>query len=425
MSDTLKSVTPKSAPQSPTPVVNRGWQVTLAGTGINLALGILYTWSVISAAVPAEWEWDQKAKSWPYMIACLVFSLVMVPAGRMQDKIGPRWVATTGGVLVGLGMILSSLTTSYIGWMIGFGILTGAGIGFGYASATPPAVKWFPAARTGMIAGIVVAGFGLASVYASPLAEFLTASVGISQTMLILGIAFLIVVCGLSQLLVAPPKGYVPAGTPTGSASAAKPIDFSPGEMLATWQFYVLWFMYFCGSGAGLMIIAKLKTIGVEQTSIAQAFVLVAACAVGNGLGRIGLGMLSDKIGQRQTLFLCYLFQAVLMIVLAQVAKQSALDNNALLLLLAALIGANYGANLAIFPSVTKKYYGLKNFGVNYGLLFTAWGVGGFALALLVGAIHDSYNNFLYAYYVAAGLLMLAAAVTFIVTKPKHPTELT
>ena len=424
MSDTLPSVAPKPAPQPPTvPIVNRGWQVTLAGTGINLALGILYTWSVISAAVPAEWGWDQKAKSWPYMIACLVFSIVMVPAGRMQDRIGPRWVATAGGVLVGIGMILSSLTSSYIGWMIGFGVLTGAGIGFGYASATPPAVKWFPAARTGLIAGIVVAGFGLASVYASPLAEFLTKSVGISQTMLILGIAFLVVVCGLSQLLLAPPRGYVPAGTSAASAAAAKPIDFSPGEMLATWQFYVLWFMYFCGSGAGLMIIAKLKTIGTEQTSIAQAFVLVAGCAVGNGLGRIGLGMLSDKIGQRQTLFCCYLAQAVLMLVLSTIVKGSALDNLAFMLLLSALIGANYGANLAIFPSVTKKYYGLKNFGVNYGLIFTAWGVGGFALALLVGSIHDTYNNFLYAYYVAAALLMLAAAVTFVVTKPKHSTE--
>lgn len=133
---------------------NRGWIVTFAGTGINLALGVLYTWSVISKGVPAAWNWSETDKSLPYAIACLVFCLVMIPAGRMQDKIGPRIVATIGGVLVGAGLILASRTTSPLGYILGFGVLAGAGIGFGYASATPPAVKWFPAAKTGLIAGL-------------------------------------------------------------------------------------------------------------------------------------------------------------------------------------------------------------------------------------------------------------------------------
>lgn len=423
-----------SSPQSSTPstagaggaasaaVPSKGWQVTFAGMGINLALGVLYTWSVIAAAIPEDWGWNATAKNWPYMVACLVFSLMMVPAGRLQDRFGPRWVATFGGVLVGIGMILSSTTSSYWGWMIGFGILTGAGIGFGYASATPPAVKWFPSYRTGLIAGLVVAGFGLSAVYAAPLAEAMTKSLGVSQTMLWLGIAFLIVVCGLSQLLVVPPKGYVPTGAPAaGSAAAAAAIDFTPAAMLRTWQFYVLWFMYLCGAGAGLMIISKLKTIGSDQTSISQTFILVAACAVGNGLGRIALGMLSDKIGRRQTLFLCFLVQAGLMILLSQVTKGSAMDSLWLMVVLAALIGANYGANLAIFPSITKGYYGIKNFGVNYGLLFTSWGVGGFLLALLVGRVKDIFGSFVWAYYISAGLLVVAALVTFAVNKPKPP----
>lgn len=122
---------------------NLGWTVTFAGTGINLALGILYSWSVISQAIPKEWNWSETEKSLPYSVACIVFAFAMIPAGRMQDKIGPRVVAALGGVLVGLGMILSSTTTSPLGYVIGFGILAGVGIGFGYGSATPPAVKWF------------------------------------------------------------------------------------------------------------------------------------------------------------------------------------------------------------------------------------------------------------------------------------------
>ncbi|MCW5203141.1 MFS transporter, partial [Desulfobulbus sp. US4] len=150
---------------SPSTVKNKGWIVVFAGLGINLALGVLYTWSVVSKGIPDVWGWSEAAKSLPYSVACLVFSLVMVPAGSMQDRIGPRTVASIGGLLVGIGLLTASQTTTTLGFIFGFGILAGAGIGFGYASATPPAVKWFPAARTGLIAGIVVSGFGLASVY--------------------------------------------------------------------------------------------------------------------------------------------------------------------------------------------------------------------------------------------------------------------
>ena len=160
---------------------NHGVRVTLAAVGINLALGILYTWSVFSKLIPEDWGWSEADKSLPYAVACLVFSLMMVPAGRLQDRIGPRLVATFGGLLVGLGMVLASYTTTFLGYMIGFGVLAGAGIGFGYASATPPAVKWFPAARTGMIAGIVVSGFGLSPVYAAPLAKWMIATYGLPQ----------------------------------------------------------------------------------------------------------------------------------------------------------------------------------------------------------------------------------------------------
>ena len=105
----------------------------------------------------------------------------MVPAGRLQDKFGPRVVAAIGGILVGLGFIITSLTTTPVGFVIGFGILSGAGIGCGYAAATPAAVKWFPASKTGQIAGIVVSGFGLASVYAAPLAKVLLVQFGMQK----------------------------------------------------------------------------------------------------------------------------------------------------------------------------------------------------------------------------------------------------
>ena len=132
-----------------------GWVVTFAGTGINLALGILYTWSIFKGAIKNSIEqrgeggfnWDLASLNDPYAVCCIVFAFVMILAGKVQDRFGPRLTAFMGGILVGIGFIWISQTTSYLAWVIGFGVLAGAGIGFGYASATPPALKWFPPAK--------------------------------------------------------------------------------------------------------------------------------------------------------------------------------------------------------------------------------------------------------------------------------------
>jgi len=304
-------------------------------------------------------------------------------------------------------------------------VLAGAGIGFGYASATPPAVKWFPAAKTGLVAGIVVSGFGLASVYAAPLTTFLISSLGFKTAILVLGIAFLVVVATLSQILKPPPKGYLPLGQkPAKKAQVGdKKEEFLPKEMLRTWQFYVIWFMYVCGAGAGLMIIAKLDPIAKIQANITLGFVLVAVLAIGNGGGRILAGMLSDKIGRKATFLICFVVQALLIFLLSRATADNALGTIPAMAIISALIGANYGANLSLFPSITKDFYGLKNFGMNYGLVFTAWGVGGFMLAKLAGAMYVKYQTFAVAYYGASALLILAAVMTLLVKPPHHKLE--
>ena len=190
-----------------TPDSSHGWIVTFAGTGINLALGVLYAWSVISKQITKEWGWNETQAALPYSIAIALFAFMMVPAGRLQDKMGPRLTASLGGIFCGVGFLIASLGQSLVGMVIGFGILAGTGIGFGYASATPPAVKWFPPQRTGLIAGLVVAGFGLASVYIAPLANYLLNAFGIQSTFLVLGIAFLVIVVVLAQFMKNPPAG--------------------------------------------------------------------------------------------------------------------------------------------------------------------------------------------------------------------------
>jgi len=398
-------------------IKNLGWRVTFAGLSINLALGILYTWSVISNGIPAEWGWTEVQKALPYSIACIVFAIMMVPAGRIQDRIGPRWVALAGGVAVGAGMIMTSFVSSVAGFVLGFGVLAGAGIGMAYASATPPAVKWFPPKRTGLIAGIVVSGFGLASVYISPLAKYLIGTYGVQTSLLIFGSAFLLVVSAFSQLLVNPPAGFKPESSTGGgsagkSAPASQAKDYSWQEMLKTPQFYALWVMYAFGAGAGLMIIGKLAKIVNIQAGMTKGFWMVAILAVGNAAGRVIAGVLSDRIGRTMTMFIVFLFQAAMMFSLPFVSTP------AVFVIISMILGFNYGANLSLFPSATKDFFGMKNFGVNYGLVFTAWGVGGLVLPIVSGKVFDATGSFDLAYTIAGICLLIAAGLSFTVKAP-------
>lgn len=398
---------------------NRGWIVTFAGTGINLALGVLYAWSMFKGAIERDFGWNPARLNDPYALCCLVFAFAMIGAGRCQDKLGPRLTALIGGVLVGLGLFIASLTRDYWAWVIGFGLLAGVGIGFGYSSATPPALKWFPSSKTGLIAGIVVAGFGLASVYIAPLTEYLLRRGGVLSAMLFYSGFFVVVVCGLSLLLVNPPAGYVPGGSLAAAGPAAKPAaPWTPSQVLRSPVFYVLWTIYFIGAGAGLMVISSVS--GMAKASMGQAaFIAVAVLAIGNAAGRIVAGLLSDRIGRRWTLMLVLLIQAVLMFVAIPVTGSKA-SAPALIVLVATLIGFNYGANLSLFPSFAKDLWGLKNFGVNYGILFTAWGVGGFVLSRLQQMLKAQSGSFSSSFVAAGVLLLCGAALTFLI-KSRQP----
>lgn len=405
---------------------NRGWTVALAGTGINLALGILYTWSIFKSAIgdsiksgaPGAFTWDPASINDPYAVCCLVFAAAMILAGKMQDKFGPRLTCILGGLLVGLGFVWISQTTNYWAWVAGFGVLAGTGIGFGYSAATPPALKWFPPAKTGLIAGIVVSGFGLASVYIAPLASHLVAGYGLQKSMMFFGIAFAVVVCGLALLISNPPAGFVAEAGPKGQsqkAPAKKVTDVAPSRLFADAKFYTLWLCYFIGAGAGLMVIGSAK--GLAKASMGEmAFLVVAIMAVGNAAGRLVAGVVSDKIGRANTLTIMLVFQAVLMFV--AIPGLSGQGNPVLVALLVTFMVFNYGTNLSLFPSFAKDYWGMKHFGMNYGILFSAWGVGAFVLVKVAEMLKVKTGGFTTSFAVA-GVMLLVGAMMSLSLRPK------
>lgn len=423
---------------------NPGWKVAIAGTGINLALGVLYTWSIyqskivesIEAGGAGGFNWDRASVGDPYAICCLVFAFTMILAGKCQDLLGPRVTALIGGVLVGAGLLVISQSTSYTAWVLGFGVLTGAGIGFGYASATPPALKWFPGGQTGLIAGLVVAGFGLAPVYIAPLASYLVGEWGLQSTMMFFGAAFFIALSILSRFLKNPPEGYVPAEPESSDQNVVKelpakteqedlePVQRSEPErsmdaslVIKTASFWKLWFLYFIGAGAGLMVIGSVA--GMAKQSMGNAaFIVVAIMAVGNASGRIIAGVVSDAMGKNLALAIFLALQSLNMfLAICVVSSEGAMAF--FIVLSATFIGFNYGTNLALFPAFCKGWWGLKSFGINYGLLFTSWGIGGFVMTKISGAIVASTGSYVWSFIVAGILLAIAAFVALRMKEPK------
>jgi len=391
---------------------NPGWRVVLAGTGINLALGILYAWSIFKTAIEKDLGWDPSKLNDPYAICCLVFSFSMILAGRCQDRMGPRWTATLGGILVAAGLAMASQSGSYLVWVLGFGVLAGIGIGFGYSSATPPALKWFPAAQTGRVAGIVVAGFGLAPLYIAPLTETLIKTGGLRLAAAFYAAFFFLVVCGLATWLKNPDTSN---GTTPGS-KVASGVSLSPSAMLKTREFYLLWLVYFFGAGAGLMVISSMN--GLAKKSMGEyAFLAVIVLAIGNAAGRVVAGVVSDRIGRKATLLLVTLLQAGCMLLSIPATQQG--QYTLPIVLLATMIGFNYGANLCLFPAMIKDLYGLSHFGVNYGILFTSWGIGGFVLSRVQQMLKASSGDFRSSFLVAAALLGLGAIITLLLKGSK------
>jgi MFS family permease len=399
----------------------------MAGLGINLALGVLYAWSIFKGAIKTSIEkggadafnWSLSSINDPYALACLVFAFAMIVAGKCQDKLGPARTALIGGLLVGAGFTLMSFSNSYAAWVIGFGVLAGSGFGFGYAAATPPALKWFSATKTGVIAGTVVAGFGLAPVYIAPLSSYLLGAYGMQKTCLFLAVGFAVIVCGLSFFLVNPPQGFVPAEPAKkddGKPAVKKDVyNATVSEMIRSPKFYILWANFFIGAGAGLMVIGSVA--GLAKKSMGpMAFVAVAIMAVGNASGRVVAGILSDKIGRKATLSIMLAFQALMMFAAIPVVGSGSAT---LLVVVATFIGFNYGSNLALFPSFAKDYWGFKNYGLNYGALFTAWGVGGFVMGRVSEMLNAQPGGLNKSFILSGSLLTLGTAFSFFLREKK------
>ncbi|MFX1513402.1 MAG: OFA family MFS transporter [Promethearchaeota archaeon] len=402
-------------------IFNR-YLVVLGALVIQLCLGSIYAWSIFQASLKdVPYEWDELFTQLPFSTGLASFAVVMVIAGRWQDKIGPTKVASLGGILLGTGYMLAFLVDPLFGdsepifgfmWlMVTYGVISGAGIGLAYVCPIASLVKWFPDIK-GLITGIAVAGFGAGALIFAQ-AETILIDINndeVGLAFLVLGIIYLILVVVSAQLLRNPPEGWLPAGytPPEHQTESQIGKDYEWQEMMRTPQFWLLWTMFIFGAAAGLMTIGNVKSFVQDQnTSIdaAMAATIVGLLSICNAAGRIVWGAVSDRIGRIYTLIIMFSILGVTMVIYGNVTELIFLTLGAM------VIGFCFGGNFALFPSTTADYFGSKNVGQNYGIVFTAYGVAGVSAGFIAGFIVDTTDSYLLAFILMGVLVFIAVAL--------------
>jgi len=420
------------------------WLIVIGALMIQVILGTVYAFSVFIKPLENEFSWDRTTTQWAFSIALATFALVMIPAGKLQDRIGPRKVATIGGILLGASFLLGALLISESRpWALylTYGVLGGAGIGFGYVCPIAALVKWFPD-KKGLISGLAVAGFGAGALFfAGPASELLLAPnqtgqpLGISQILLVAlgitkgggfgigwkmffilhGLACSVVVILGAMLLRNPPEGWTPEGYEVKKQVTQTKQNYSWQEMLNSPLSGILWLTFIFGATSGLLAIGQWKPMMadvLQGRSFAPLWLggfgrflePVGILAIFNALGRIFWGKISDLIDRPRALMIMYLMQGMAFMLLVSVSNVWAI------FLASAWVGLNFGGNFALFPSATADYFGTKNLGVNYGFIFTAYGVAGILGPVVGGVLFDKTQNYLLAFIFAGTLCFLAAA---------------
>jgi len=394
----------------------------ICGTLMMLCIGNVYAWSVFRNPLMEMYGWTMAQATVPFQISIAVFAIAMVLAGRWQDKAGPRPASILGGVLIGLGFVLSGvLTSSLPGIIISFGVIAGIGMGAAYVTPMATTIKWWPD-RRGVMTGLVMMGMGAGAIIGGLGAPLLIERIGVSYTFVILGILFGAVISAVGLVLKVPPANTVfpepPTTVKTKVAPASTQYQYSAKEMLSTLSFYLIWAAFVIGSGVGLMVISQASPIGQEMAGLTPIVAggAIVILSVFNGLGRLAFGAISDKIGRKNTFLVAFALEIATLVLV--------LPNASTFLIYAfgvSLIGFTYGAFMGVMPSITADYFGTKNIGVNYAWVYTAWGAAGI-LGPMVGVMMK--GEWSSSFFLLAGICAVGMVIMAFTRPPKKHLEL-
>lgn len=390
------------------------WIFVALGLAINICLGSIYSWSVFRLPLQRIFSADATASLLPFVVFLAFFALLMPFAGGPLDKYGPRKLTVLGGIVVGIGWILGSRASDITTLTFAYGVIGGAGVGIAYNAPIGVSGRWFPD-RRGLAVGLTVLGFGISPLITAPLANYLISSYGVLSSLGYLGVAFLILIVIFGLPLRFPDAGWKPRGwTPQQAGAACEELNRS--QMVRTRGFWGLWLGFFIGTLAGLMAIGISSPTGQEvfKLSASTAAVLTGIFAIFNGIGRPLFGHLVDRIGPRTTAMTSFVIIAVAAALLGFGAAPGA---TAIYVVGFCALWLCLGGWLAIAPACTAAFCGTKYYGPNYGLVFTAYGVGAIIGNLLAGRLRDIVGSYVAVFYPVAVLAVVGIIVAFVLIR--------
>ena len=395
--------------------VRNRWIVVVGAILIQLALGTIYSWGTLTTFISPYINEAPELTVYIFGVGLLSFAITMIFAGQLQQTQGPKRVAILGGTLIGIGVILSSFMTTFLGLLFTYGILFGSGIGFAYVCPIACAGKWFPD-KKGFINGIAVAGFGAGAFIFNFVIKWL-AQISIPLMFVIIGVLYLAMIIGGALTLSNPPEGWEPVGWDTISKSGeGVESSFERREVIKLYQFWMLWGTFVLSAISGLLVIGSFASFALSDVTYdiyLINFVLIGSlAALFNGFGRIFWGKLADIISYKKSMIVMFSVQAILMM--------SYFYTNSGILVFAfytCAIFFCFGGNFSLFPTATSDLFGSKNLGANYGILFTAYGIAGFIGAVGVDLFVRAFGSYLLL-FIVMGCMSIGAVVLVYLIKP-------
>ena len=394
---------------------SKRWMLVGIGLIINICLGAIYAFSVFRAPLEELFDIGATQSGLPFMVFLAAFALAMPFAGNLMQKWGPKKTTMLGGFLVGAGWILASFAPNVEILTVLYGVIGGIGVGIAYGCPIAVAAKWFPD-KAGLAIGLTVGGFGLSALVTAPIIKHLIGVVGVMNTFLYMGVALMILIILLSIPLKFPTEGWKPTEWAPSAKQASATVELNRNEMIKKPNFYALWLTYTIGCLAGLMAIGIAAPYGTTVAKITPevAALAVSLFAIFNFAGRPIFGSITDKFAPKNTAIMSF----VLIFVASAILYFGGEGNELLYFVGFGILWLCLGGWLAIAPTATKIFFGTKYYGKNYGLVFTAYGVGAIGGILLSGSIKDIEGSYLGAFPIVMALAVIGLIVAFIGLKP-------
>lgn len=391
------------------------WFFIPLGIVVLLCLGTAYSWSIFVKPVRESLDADATQALLPFTTLLVVFSILMPITGFYIERFGARLTTAVGAIVMGIGYTASGFVDSIPMLILTYGVIAGAGVGIVYGVPLAVVAKWFPD-RKGLAVGTTVIGFGLSPLVTAPLARHLIAANGTDgwkPTLVTFGIVFTLIMLAIATVLKLPPANWQPRNWTPSARSAISATASVP--MLQTRTFYGLWTCFIIGTFVGLAAIGIASPVAQEIVKLdaGVAAWTVSLFAIFNGAGRPFFGWVADRFSPKNAAIACYVLVIIASILMLNVREGSTFTY----LLAFCLITFSLGGWLAIAPTSTLILFRSADYAKNYGLVFTAFGMGALLGTLTAGRIRDLFGSFTSFFYVAAALAAIGIVLAVFTLK--------